>query len=385
MTRARRRRDGALAVRVLSRMRHPKWGLTVSSRARSVIDGFAAAVPLSRQHSKLREGDIMRSRTTVSLLALAVASIVLTGAGPGGAVELPGEVPMAGADFPGAPPAFVLPVGGTAAVDVSPAGRTRYTLSRADGTLFAQAEVDSEGRVPLALWYDERGELFFAATQTLGSGRDAVPAPRVAKRRQAGLGRSAPKAISRPTASCGGVFYTYHPWQLNPSVTFFWHFNAGSTPNYMNVNTTEQYLRNAHIQWYDNSDWCGIADNSVFAMAYGGRTTAVWGNNGISTVGFGNMAATGCSPSAVGCTWADVSGGVVTESDTRFNENYSWINGAANGKYDTWSVMAHELGHTLGFDHPGDSTNVMSVPLFTDDITDQLLGKGDATGNNAKY
>ena len=130
----------------------------------------------------------------------------------------------------------------------------------------------------------------------------------------------------------------------------------------MSVATTETYLRNAHAQWYNNDNYCGIADQSNFAMSYGGDGGGLgFGDNGKNTVGFGSMTAVGCSASDLACTRSEISQyGLNEETDTRLSTGVTWINGQASGKYDTWSVMAHETGHSLGFDHVFDAyDNVM--------------------------
>jgi hypothetical protein len=322
----------------------------------------------------------------VVALAIGACSPGAAPASPPPSLELPRDVPMAGAGFPGAPPVFRAPPGGSAAVAANPrsAGNV-YTLRRANGTLYAEAQVDPSGRTVVATWFDDQGEVDIVTTQVFPDAISSQSSYRTGESLTSVSQSHTPSRSSRPLASCGEAYWYGNPYQLNPSVTFSWRFNAGSTPSYMNVDTTETYLRNAHIEWYNNQNWCGIPDQSVFAMAYGGRTTVTYGNNGINTVGFGNMGATGCASDVLGCTWVDVSAGIVTESDTRLNQNSPWINGQASGKYDTWSVMAHELGHTLGFDHVDSPSNVMNPTIPSNNISNQKLGKGDANGNNTKY
>ncbi len=327
-----------------------------------------------------------RTKTRRVGLALSVLSIVatITAVVPGLAdsapptpIALPAHVPMAGADFPGAPPAFEIPAGGSVEViDAGPDDRT-FVLKRSDGTLFAEARV-FRGHPRTALFYDEAG--------TLAQATHALWPDEAQQAVQSNSTRTLAVA-KRKAASCtSNTLYNAHGWRIDPTVTFDWRFNAGSTPSGMSVDTTETYLRNGHAEWYNNTNWCGVADNSSFLMAYGGRTTLGWGDNGYNTVGFGDGRQIGCD-GAVACTRSEPSNGINQESDTRLNSaQYSFINGAASGKYDTWSIMAHELGHTLGCDDQAYTTeDVMYYLGSTNDVSDQKLGRGDATCNNDKY
>lgn len=310
------------------------------------------------------------SFTGVALVALAT----LTGATASGPPSLPRDVPMAGADFPGAPPLFELPQGGSVSVETDAAGEVVFTLKRADGVLFAEAHV-LHGRTVEGRFYDDGGTL---AAVTTAIYAEAGPSASRALAK-----RGSPTAAKRTLGTCDQTQWTALPWALGGG-TFTWIFNSASTPSGLSVDTTETYLRNGHAQWYNNTNWCGLADNSVFGMAYGGRTTQGWGDNGVNTVGFGDMAPIGCS-GALACTWTQAPSGVVQESDTRFDRTAPWINGQAANKYDTWSVMAHEVGHTLGFDDVTDTGNTMYHSGIQNSVLHQQLGKGDATGNNSKY
>jgi hypothetical protein len=315
-----------------------------------------------------------------------IASVGAAGGISGPPIDLPRDVPGPGT-HPGAPPPFVTPAEGRA--EVSADGRV-VTLRRRDGTKFAEARKDPDGRTSTSLWYDSAGDLSLIYTQDFPAGMDAPPGENTGPSEfpePKGADRDAgTQARNARSVSCGANVSTWETYMLYPPATFTWYFNSGSTPAGLSVATTETYLRNAHAEWYNNSNWCGYADASVFSMAYGGTTTSGYGDNGINTVGFASMSGTGCAIDAVGCTRVEVAGLNVIESDSRLNSAmYSWINGQAAGKYDTWSVMAHEVGHTVGFWHVTDTSNVMNTNAFTNDTSPHLLGNGDANANNGKY
>lgn len=310
-------------------------------------------------------------------ISIALMLPVVLGADYEAGVALPTDVPMAGASFPGAPPAFKVPLEGSVEVAADATGGMRIHLRRGDGTLFATAIIDQRGRTLSGLFYDSAGEVVQVTNATRGE-TAAAPTRSLS-------GRVGARGHSRLRAVCGANSKDPHPWRIDPATTFFWSFNANSTPSHMSVDTTETYLRNGHAQWYNNTNHCSIGDESVFGMAYDGRTTAGYGDNEINTVGFGDMGEIGCSGS-LGCTRTEMSNGIVTESDTRFERSIIWVNGRAIAKYDTWGAMAHELGHTLGFADLTDSTdNVMYEDLTANDVSNQRLGRGDANGNNDKY
>jgi len=283
---------------------------------------------------------------------------------------------MAGATFEGAPPAFQIPAGGSVSVTATSFGE-EFVLKRPDGSLFAIAEVDAFGRTFAATFYNASSGVFVKTYQTYPEVLQPAPAESLSS-------AHVPNRNRRVASTCGAATWSDSGRKWTSGIT--WYFNSGSTPSGLSVDTTETYLRNAHAEWFNNTNWCGIADNSVFGMAYGGRTTLGYAQNGTNTVGFGDMSQTGCGAGVIACTATYISGTTIVEADTRLSSSLNWINGQAPGKYDVWSQDAHETGHVMGFNDVTDShDNVMYFAGVTNDVSDQKLGKGDANGNNAKY
>lgn len=173
-----------------------------------------------------------------------------------------------------------------------------FVLRRADGTLFATTRV-KDGDAIAGYFYDERGQLEQVTTSYT---------PEKVGRFRTTQSRTTPKASRRTTATCGSNAQNPQVWSWTPIGSFQWYFNLSSTPAGMSVATTETYLRNAHAQWYNNDNYCGIADQSSFAMSYAGDGGGLgFGDNGKNTVGFGSMTGVGCDPTDIACTRNEVS------------------------------------------------------------------------------
>src|SRR5437868_11196401 len=86
----------------------------------------------------------MNRRTIVAALVLAAAAVAVSAAARG-------QGPPS--TFPGHPPAFVTPAGGTSTAQANQFGGQDVTLRRGDGSLYATQSTDAAGR-PLTTWFD---------------------------------------------------------------------------------------------------------------------------------------------------------------------------------------------------------------------------------------
>lgn len=306
------------------------------------------------------------------------------------------NVPFAGAQFAGAPPAFVVPLGGRFEVVLRGRGQ-KYTIYRADGRLLAEAVLDHRGLVTEALFYQEDGTPQMAAHASYVSMESAGKGQRDGKNRALRSARP-PRTLSRRSGGCFSAAWEpgIGTWHLNH--VFEWYFVSGSTPDYIqSIDATEASLRGARAAWAYNRNNCQVPDNSRVLIAYYGRLQTSFGYNYASTVGFVDPEQVGCSGggyvvTACTATWLGYPTPYIAESDTRLNGSLSevpFINGAAPGRIDIQSIMTHESGHSIGMGDVYDTGNVMDQLWRSGDlynsIEHRMLGRGDATGNNAQY
>lgn len=292
-------------------------------------------------------------------------------------------------------PDFVVPPGGRSKVDPLPelAGSST-TLFRPNGSVYATQVADEKGRPVETTFYNDAG-LPTVVIDADYPAEGAVPAAPSGTASDEGALLASVQPAADPDAWLASHIYCGDNEQDDgPNEwggTMHWRINTGSIPSGINVDNTVTNLRGARITWEDNVTWCtSIGDSSSMNFTYDGTTTASYGSNGVSTVGWGEIDSTACSSTAIACSRKDlmcVRVCVIVEADIRFSDDHDWINGQSSCCYDIKHVAVHETGHNIGFQHVSSTShNVMCDPCQRkNDTSGRKLGKGDANLNNSEY
>lgn len=330
-----------------------------------------------------------RAIAVLALLALAVVALIVVIVRTGGPSLPPGTSTTAGTtapgatttapvpapvppvagwgDFPGAPPDLSAPPGGSQAL-TGPRDAPVLTVRRADGSVLATARLDRSG-VPLqARYFDRAGSLTVAV--------DAV------RTSTGGLAAGGARVRCASSASKASAFR----WTRFP---IRWRLGARVAPGLARPRALLA-IRRARGTWNANRSHCrGIPDRSRARFAFAGSSTRHTGRDGVSLVEFGDVDALGgvCADT-VACTITWVRAARAVESDTRIDRVRpdGYFTGAARRRgLDLQSVMVHESGHTLGFEHVAARSVVMFPAIAQGTVAGRRLGRGDALANNRKY
>ncbi|MGH2728631.1 MAG: matrixin family metalloprotease, partial [Actinomycetota bacterium] len=133
-------------------------------------------------------------------------------------------------------------------------------------------------------------------------------------------------------------------------------------------------------------------DAETAANVFGGVTPGVEGTagtfDGVNQISFVDLGST--SAIAVTTTWYYTSTGVAVESDGRYNLGYAWDTTGAADAMDVLNIALHELGHTLGLNHPNGkpfATSCLTMYAYADfgETAKRSLGDGDILGIEAIY
>lgn len=297
-----------------------------------------------------------------------VTSAPVTVTAPAAPVTPPAPEVTGWGDFPGAPPDLVAPPGGTEEVTVD-GGAPVLAVRRADGTLLATATLDAQGTPLDARFFDRSGDLTLV-----------VAGLRAATGGSAGAGARVRCGSSASARS--GFRWTRFPIR--------WRLGTARTPPGISRSRALLAVRKARGTWNANRSHCrDIADASRARFAHVGSSGRRTGRDGVNLVEFGDVGGLGgvCA-GTVACALTWVGGGRAVESDVRIRRvrpnGYFTGSGRRRG-IDLQSVMVHESGHTLGFDHVSVRTVAMFPSVSERTVGGRILGRGDALVNNRTY
>lgn len=91
---------------------------------------------------------------------------------------------------------------------------------------------------------------------------------------------------------------------------------------------------------------------------------------------------------AVTTTWYSRFTGIAVESDGRYNTYYPWSTTGSSSAMDVQNIVAHEVGHTFGLDHPkGKDVSCLTMYAYGSlgETQKRTLGTGDVLGIRAIY
>lgn len=158
--------------------------------------------------------------------------------------------------------------------------------------------------------------------------------------------------------------------------------------------TSRQHITKGHHAWNNTVNDCSFRDVTNITADYLGTTAATPHSyaDGVNVVDFGNIGnvSGGCGGVVAGviaCAWgATHDGAFFDDIDHRYSTSYRWSTSGASGRYDTWSVAAHESGHSVGLAHARSSTWLtMYFQASTGSTRWRTLAFGDARGLRCRY
>lgn len=289
---------------------------------------------------------------------------------PPGTTPTPPEAPPVAAwgDFPGAPADLVPPPGGDVST-LPTGGVTTVAVTRADGSVLGTVRLDDAGTPLDARFYDAGGAL------------TTVVAGLRARRGGASSGGARVRCGSSASA-WSGFRWTRFPIR--------WRLGSAPVAPRLTRSGALAAVRAARGTWNANRSHCrAIRDLSRARFAFAGPTRRSTGRDGVNVVEFGDVDRLGgvCA-GTVACTITFIVDGRAVESDTRIDRvrpNGYFTGSSPRRGLDVQSVMVHESGHTLGFDHVAARSVVMFPAIGARTVGGRRLGRGDAQVNNRTY
>jgi hypothetical protein len=279
-------------------------------------------------------------------------------------------------------------------------GQTVAPISEPDGSVALVPSTYSTRQGDASVLYGDPRDPVWARAWAAGGERvkaSVLPPPR-------GVDVNAPKVVAAPAtgpaqaqaaqaddACRNGAFVRYGATAFWPARRYSYRINGAS---FGNNAATRRSIVAGHRTWDDTRNDCHFRDQNNIVSHYLGLTTrrARSVADGMSVIDHGelaNIARCGKSTTAIACSWLQPgqTSGPFTENDQRYDEDYTFSNGAARGgAYDYWHIAAHESGHSIGLDHTTASPWLTMYPQAAQASTFwRTLALGDVLGMRNIY
>ena len=247
--------------------------------------------------------------------------------------------------------------------------------------------------------YAEAGDPGFAAQWRASGAREraaAMPPTRATSARGTRTGVAASRAhmplarASQGGDSCSNGRYAYSGLRIF-SGRYGYRANLARMPQ---GEASRQAITQGHHTWNNTVNDCGFPDVANVTAQFLGSTSATPHSfaDGVNVVDFGDIGNVGggCGGRVAGvlaCAWGSTHDGrYFDDIDQRYSTGFSWSTSGASGRYDTWSIAAHESGHSVGLAHTSSSSWLTMYPQASTGSTRwRTLGYGDARGLRCRY
>ncbi len=158
-----------------------------------------------------------------------------------------------------------------------------------------------------------------------------------------------------------------------------WHW----TSPYSASASSHAAVFHASLQTWQASTSAAVAG----AITFGDAATAGV-QDFVNQIDFVHLGST--STIAVTTTWYYTATGEAVESDAQYNLAFAWATDGSADAMDIQAIATHEIGHTLGLDHPkGNPRQTSCLTMYAygseGSTIERSLGDGDILGIQALY